>query len=131
MFLIFGLLSFISAIKHKEGEKTLLLKNNVDRFLLGISMSAVNIAQIPFWFIWSTYVIDLKGMERTTFDYNFFTTGCAMGTISGLALYMYGGKALINKVKNGTKKLNYIMAIVFIIAAVAQAYRMIYGASLK
>jgi threonine/homoserine/homoserine lactone efflux protein len=58
MFLIFGVISFISAIRHKEGEKILLLKNNIDRFFLGISMSVVNIAQIPFWFIWSAYVID-------------------------------------------------------------------------
>jgi threonine/homoserine/homoserine lactone efflux protein len=131
MFLVFSVLSFISAIKHKEGDKPLLLKNKVNRFFLGISMSAVNVAQIPFWFIWSTYVVDLKGMNRTTIDYNFFTLGCGIGTISGLALYMYGGKAIIDKVKNGARILSIIMAIVFIIAAIVQAYRMIYGNTLK
>jgi threonine/homoserine/homoserine lactone efflux protein len=131
MFLVFCVLSFISAIKHKEGNKPLLLKNNINRFFLGISMSSVNIAQIPFWFIWSSYVVDLGGMDRTTIDYNFFTLGCGIGTISGLALYMYGGKAIINKVKNGTRILSIIMGIVFIIAALVQAYRMIFGNSLK
>ena len=62
-------------------------------------MSAVNAAQIPFWFIWSTYVIDLKGMNRTEIDYNIFTIGSGIGTITGLALYIYGGYALIKKVK--------------------------------
>lgn len=131
MFLVFCVLSFISAIKHKEGNKPLLLKNNLNRFFLGISMSSVNIAQIPFWFIWSSYVVDLGGLDRTTIDYNFFTLGCGIGTISGLALYMYGGKAIINKVKNGTRILSIIMGIVFIIAALVQAYRMIFGNSLK
>jgi hypothetical protein len=131
MFLVFCVLSFVSAIKHKEGNKPLLLKNNINRFFLGISMSSVNIAQIPFWFIWSSYVVDLGGMDRTTIDYNFFTLGCGIGTISGLALYMYGGKAIINKVKNGTRILSIIMGIVFIIAALVQAYRMIFGNSLK
>jgi threonine/homoserine/homoserine lactone efflux protein len=131
MFLVFCVLSFVSAIKHKEGNKPLLLKNNINRFFLGISMSSVNIAQIPFWFIWSSYVVDLGGLDRTTIDYNFFTLGCGIGTISGLALYMYGGKAIINKVKNGTRILSIIMGIVFIIAALVQAYRMIFGNSLK
>ena len=131
MFLVFSVLAFVSAMKQKEGEKPLLLKNNINRFFLGISMSAVNIAQIPFWFIWSTYVIELGGMNRDAIDYNFFTLGCGVGTISGLALYMYGGKAIINKVKNGTKKLNLIMGVVFIIAAIAQAWRMIYGKGLN
>ena len=131
MFLVFCVLSFVSAIKHKEGNKPLLLKNNLNRFFLGISMSSVNIAQIPFWFIWSSYVVDLGGLDRTTIDYNFFTLGCGIGTISGLALYMYGGKAIINKVKNGTRILSIIMGIVFIIAALVQAYRMIFGNSLK
>ena len=131
MFFIFSVLSFISAIKHKEGEKPLVLKNNINRFFLGMSMSALNVAQIPFWFIWSTYVVDLNVMYRTTIDYNFFSLGCGAGTISGLALYMYGGKAIINKVKNGARILSIIMGIVFIIAGLIQAYRMVHGNSLK
>lgn len=125
LFLTLGVLSFITAIKQKQNDKALLLKNNLHRFWLGVSMSAVNAAQIPFWFIWSTYVIDLKGMNRTIFDYNFFTIGCGIGTLSGLALYIYGGHALITRIKNGTKKLNIFMGIIFIIAALAQAYRML------
>ena len=124
IFLVFAILSVVSAIKNKQGEKALLLKNNLNRFLLGASMSSVNIAQIPFWFIWSTYVIDLGGMRRTFLDYTFFTVGCSLGTISGLALYMYGGKALIARAKNGNQKLNYIIAIIFIIATIVQVYRM-------
>ncbi len=131
LFLVLGVVSFLSAIKQKSNEKGLLLRNNLDRFWLGITMSAANAAQIPFWFIWSTYVIDLKGMERTDFDYNLFTIGSGIGTISGLALYMYGGKILVEKIKDGTKKLNIIMGIIFIIAAIAQSCRMFAGNSFK
>ena len=131
LFLVLGVVSFVSAIKQKKNEKGLLLRNNLDRFLLGITMSAANAAQIPFWFIWSTYVIDLKGMERTNLDYNLFTIGSGVGTISGLALYMYGGKILVEKIKDGTKKLNIIMGIIFIIAAIAQSFRMFAGNGFK
>lgn len=125
LFLALCVLSIISALKHKPNQKTLLLRNNIDRFYLGITMSAMNPAQIPFWFLWSTYVIDMGGMSKSTFDYNLFTIGSGVGTITGLALYMYGGTAIINKIKDGSKKLNYIMAIVFLIAAIAQTFRMI------
>jgi len=131
LFLILGIISFLSAIKQKEGEKPPLLKNKVDRFLLGISMSAINVAQIPFWFIWSTYVIDLGGINKTSNDFNLFTIGCGIGTITGLALYIYGGYNLVTRLKDGKNKLNIIMGIVFIIAALAQAYRMILNNTLK
>jgi threonine/homoserine/homoserine lactone efflux protein len=131
LFLVLSVVSFVSAYKHKEGKKTLILDNKLSRFFLGITMSAANAAQIPFWFIWSTYVINLNGMQRNSSDYNLFTVGAGMGTIAGLALYMYGGKFLINKTKNGSKKLSIVMGIIFIIAAIAQCYRMILGNTIK
>lgn len=131
LFLGLGIVSFRAAFKQKEGEKPPLLKNNLDRFWLGISMSAMNVAQIPFWFVWGTYVIDLGGISKTNVDYNLFTIGSAIGTITGLALYIYGGHALVTKLKNGKKKLSIIMGVVFVIAALAQAYRMIFSKGLK
>ncbi|CAF3857877.1 unnamed protein product [Rotaria sp. Silwood1] len=97
LFLVLSVISFVSAYKHKEGKKTLILNNKLSRFFLGITMSAANAAQIPFWFIWGTYIIDLNGMQRNSSNYNLFTIGAGMGTIAGLALYMYGGKFLITE----------------------------------
>jgi threonine/homoserine/homoserine lactone efflux protein len=127
LFFVLSVLSFVSAIRHKPNQKALLLRNNIDRFYLGLTMSAMNPAQIPFWFIWSTYVIELGGMNKSTFDYNLFTVGSGIGTMAGLILYMYGGVAIVKKMKDGTKKLNIIMCIIFLIAAFAQAYRIIFG----
>lgn len=125
VFLILGSVSFITAYKQQKEKKALLLDNNINRFLLGLSMSALNPAQIPFWFIWSSYLIDNKVLHSNFTEFNFFTIGCGTGTISGLAFYMYGGNWLITKMKTSNKTLNIIMGVIFIIAALAQLYRMI------
>lgn len=126
VFLVLGTLSFIAAQKQSENKKALLLNNKLDRFLLGASMSALNPAQIPFWFIWSSYLMQIKVLQQEFSEYNFFTIGCGIGTIIGLVVYMYGGNWLITKMKTSNKTLNTVMGIIFIIAAIAQLYRMLF-----
>jgi len=125
-FLSLGVASFISAAKQKEDKKALLLNNKLNRFFLGITMSALNPAQIPFWFIWSSYVMDLHLLNSSTIEFNLFTLGCGIGTISGLALYMYGGNYLITKMNASTKTMNKIMGVIFFIAGIAQLWRMLF-----
>lgn len=127
VFLILGTMSFITARKQQTEKKALLLDNNLHRFLLGLSMSALNPAQIPFWFIWSSYLLDNHVLVSNFIEFNIFTVGCGTGTISGLALYMYGGNWLITKMNTSTKTLNMVMGGIFVIAALAQLYRMLWG----
>lgn len=127
VFLILGIISFITARKQHAEKKALLLNNKLNRFFLGLSMSALNPAQVPFWFIWSSYLIDNKVLATNFTEFNLFTAGCGTGTISGLALYMYGGNWLITKMNTSTKTLNSIMGAIFVVAALAQLYRMLWG----
>ena len=127
VFLVLGVLSFLAARKQNATHKALLLDNRLNRFFLGVSMSALNPAQVPFWFIWSSYLLDLQVLHPGFGEYNLFTLGCGLGTISGLALYMYGGNWLITKMKTSNRTLNTVMGIIFVIAALAQLYRMLYG----
>lgn len=126
-FLGFGVYSFVAALKINGEKKTPLLNNSINRFWLGITMSALNPAQIPFWFIWSSYLINLKLLHSNTFEFNLFTIGCGTGTISGLALYMYGGNWLVTKLNASNKALDIVMGIIFMIAAIIQMYRMLWG----
>jgi len=126
LFLVLGIAAFIAARKQKQKDsKGLLLKSNMNRFLLGLTISAVNPAQIPFWFIWSTYLVEHNILEPTMSHYNAFTIGAGMGTIAGEALYIHGGKWVIQKLKASNRKINYFMAIVFIATALIQLYKMI------
>jgi len=127
LFLTLGILSLVVARKQVKEKKGLLLNNKLNRFVLGVSVSAVNPAQLPFWFIWSTNMIN-SGILKTTFaDFNFFTTGAAVGSLAGLGVYIYGGRWLISKMKASNKQLNTFMGIVFILAALLQLYNMFFN----
>jgi threonine/homoserine/homoserine lactone efflux protein len=123
VFLILGALSFIAASRQHQDKKALLLNNRLNRFWLGLSMSTLNPAQIPFWFIWSSYFLDIKLLHSGVAEFNVFTFGAGTGTMSGLVAYMYGGNWLIAKMRTSNKTLNKAMGVIFIIAALAQLYR--------
>jgi threonine/homoserine/homoserine lactone efflux protein len=126
VFLALGILSLRMARKQSPEKKGLLLNNKMNRFFLGVSVSAINPAQIPFWFIWSTNLIN-SGILKTHFThYNLFTGGAAIGSIAGLAVYIYGGKWVIEKMKASNKQLNTFMGIVFILVALYQLYMMLF-----
>ena len=126
LFLFLGLLSFIVAKKEQAAKKSLILDNKLHRFFLGLVMSALNPIQIPFWFLWTSTMIQSKVLSVTDNAYNMFTVGAGVGTIGGLALYIHGGNWLVKKHNTSNKTLNQVMGIIFIITALIQLYRMIY-----
>ena len=90
-------------------------------------MSALNPAQIPFWFIWSGYFLNQGWLTPGFCAFNLFTLGSGTGyTWRTDAVYMYGGNWLVNKMKTSNRTLNKIMGIIFIVAAIAQLYRLIW-----
>jgi threonine/homoserine/homoserine lactone efflux protein len=126
-FLILGVRSFITARYQGVAQKALLLNNRLDRFFLGITMSALNPAQIPFWIIWTAYFLNLGWLKPEFTYFNFFTVGSGAGTMGGLIVYMYAGNWLVTKMNTSNRTLNEIMGIVFILAAVIQIYRILKG----
>lgn len=127
VFLLVGIATIVFALRNKTARKPLVLSNNLDRFLLGLSMSALNPIQIPFWFAWSTFFIERGWMSATPLDNNIFSIGCGLGTLAGLALYMYGGHWLVTKLHASQRTLNLIMGGVFLFAAAALAYKQFAG----
>jgi len=126
MFIGLGIMAFVIARKQTTAKKGMLLNNKMDRFLLGVVVSGINPAQIPFWFIWSTQLINSKALEPTTSQFNLFTAGAGLGSLAGLAVYIHGGKWIIEKLKTSNKKLNIFMGIVFILAGLFQLYNMLF-----
>jgi len=122
-FLALGILSFVSARRQDPDKKALLLNNHLDRFILGISLSVLNPAQIPFWFIWSGYFLNQGWLPAGFTYFNLFTLGSGLGTVGGLAVYMYGGKGLVMKMKTSNQTLNKMMGIIFILAALILVYQ--------
>lgn len=130
VFLALGILSLRMARKQSPDKKGLLLNNKMNRLFLGVTVSAVNTAQIPFWFIWSTSLIKSGVLETNFIDYNLFTGGAAIGSVAGLAVYIYGGTWVIEKMKASNKQLNTFMGIVFILVALYHLYMMLFSPSM-
>ena len=125
VFVGLGVLAFVIARKQTSAKKGLLLNNKMNRFLLGLVVSGLNPAQIPFWFLWSTQLLNSKVLMPTTSDFNIFTAGAGLGSIAGLAVYIHGGKWLISKLKTSNRGLNVFMGVVFILAGLFQLFNML------
>lgn len=126
MFLVLGVLAFRVAQKQGKEEKALLLNNQLNRFALGITMSALNPIQIPFWFLWTSTFIQSRVVPVDAISFNLFTVGAGVGTLSGLAVYIHGGNWLVTNMKTSNQTLNKIMGIIFFITALIHLYRMIW-----
>jgi len=126
VFIVLGILAFIVARKQTSGKKGLLLNNKMNRFLLGVVVSGINPAQIPFWFLWSTQLLNSKVLMPTTTEFNIFTAGAGLGSLAGLAVYIHGGKWIITRLKASNRALNIFMGIVFILAGLLQLYNMLF-----
>ena len=125
LFIALGILAFIIARRQTSAKKGLLINNRMNRFLLGMVVSGLNPAQVPFWFLWSTQLLDSKVLLPTTAQFNIFTVGAGLGSLAGLAVYIHGGKWLITKLKASNRRLNIFMGIVFILAGLFQLYNML------
>lgn len=130
LFLFLGVFTILSANKKQE-KKALLLDNKLNRFALGVTMSAVNPIQIPFWFTWSVALIKSGGLLPQNPFYNAFTIGAGLGTLTGLGVYIHAGKWLIKKLNAGQSAVNKFMGAVFILTALIQLYKVVISPLIK
>lgn len=117
--------SFIAATKGSGTAKNVILQNNMHRFLLGMFMCAINPVQIPFWFGWSTVLFSKKILEPRQSHYNIYIIGIGLGTLAGNAVFIFGGKWLVQRIANSQQYLNWVIGGIFAITAVIQAIKMI------
>jgi threonine/homoserine/homoserine lactone efflux protein len=125
LFIILAISSFLAARKKAGEKKNILLNNKMNRFWLGFTMSAINPVQIPFWFLWSTILLSNKILLPTTIDFNMYTVGIGIGTLMGFAVFIYGGRWLVQRLKASHRGINLFVAVVFIVSAVIQLLRVL------
>jgi threonine/homoserine/homoserine lactone efflux protein len=94
-------------------------------FIRGVFFCAVNPVQIPFWFLWSSYLISNKKLQPITLEYNWYCLGIGLGTLAGQSLYMFGGKYIAEKFGAKQKEISYFVAAVFFITALFNLYKLL------
>ncbi len=117
--------SFIAAAKSGGHAKNVLLQNNMNRFLLGMFMCAVNPVQIPFWFGWSTVLFTKKVLQPVKAQYNSFIVGIGIGTFAGNCVFIFGGQWIFQHISNSQDYINWIIGGIFTITAIIQLIKML------
>lgn len=109
--------SFIAATNSNPQAKNAFLNNNLNRFLLGVIMCALNPVQIPFWFGWSAVLFTKKILEPKAGQYNTYIIGIGLGTLAGNCVFIFGGKWAAQKIANSEAYLNWVIGGIFAVTA--------------
>lgn len=114
-----------SAASHHHEEKNLILNNTINRFLLGMFLSAINPIQIPFWFGWSTILFDKKVLKPKNSYYNIYIIGIGLGSLFGNFIFIFGGQYIVAKLNANMNILNWVIGGIFALTAVIQLIKIL------
>ena len=104
--------SFAAAM-HSHHAKNVILHNNINRFLLGVMLSAISPMQIPFWFGWSTVLFTKNILQPKNSYYNIYIIGIGLGTLFGNFVFIFGGKWIVEKLNGNQNLMNWIIGGIF------------------
>lgn len=116
--------NFIAAASPNT-QKNVILSHTIHRFWLGAAMSAVNPAQIPFWFGWSTALFTKKLLYPRNDHYNVYIAGIGLGTFLGNAVFIFGGQLIVNRLNANQGLISWIIGAVFACTAIIMVWRML------
>ncbi len=122
--LALAIASFYAAA-NPSNSKNVILNSNLPSYLLGITMSAINPVQIPFWFGWSTVLFTKNILQPKPSYYNFYIIGIGIGTLLGNCVFIFGGRLIAGNIQNNQSTLNYIIGAIFTVTALIQLWRIL------
>lgn len=108
--------SFVAASQPNEA-KNVMLDNNINRFFLGLMMSAVSPMQIPFWFGWSAVLFSKNILQAKNSFYNLYIVGIGLGTLLGNCVFIFGGKWIVQELNGNQNLVNWIIGGIFAVTA--------------
>jgi threonine/homoserine/homoserine lactone efflux protein len=124
LFMAFG--CFYSLL-YPSKSGNVILEGNVNRFILGFSLSVVDLMPIPFWLLWTTIFISKKRLNANPVDYRWYAFGICIGTLSCQICYMFIGSLLLDTFNAGSNHINVIVGTVLLISASIQLFKKIKG----
>lgn len=129
LFLGLAAYTFFAATKATQAAAFYVKENLFTQFLYGIGLCAINPVQIPFWFLWSIYLITRGKLQPLPVQYNSYCLGIGIGTLIGEGLYIYGGEYLVTTIGANAKSIQYFVGGVFCVTALIQLYGLLLGKS--
>ena len=118
-------ISSLYAAMHPSVHKNVILSSTLNRFFLGLFMSALNPMQIPFWFGWSTVLFTKKVLLPLNSHYNSYIVGIGLGTLLGNCVFIFGGRLIAQKLDANQPMMHWIIGGVFAITALLQLWKIL------
>ena len=97
--LVLAVYSFVAAIR-KTGFSSAMPADIRHPFWSGVLLSAIDPMKIPFWFLWSTFLMTNKVLIMANNYFNFYVVGIAIGSLLGFLIFIYGGTYFIGSIKS-------------------------------
>ena len=125
--LVLAIVNFVAAANAHSSSHNAVVSQHINRFLLGLTMSALNPVQIPFWFGWSTVLFTKKMLEPNNRQYNFYITGIGSGTLIGFSIFIFGGQLFAKALEQNASLVSCIVGGVFAVTALIQLVKILRG----
>ena len=114
--------SFNAAAK-RTGFTSAMPTNIRHPFWSGVLLSGIDPLKIPFWVLWSTFLMTNKILIPQSHYFNFYVVGIGLGSLLGFLIFIYGGNYLIGAIKTQQEIINWVIGGILLITAIIQVYR--------
>lgn len=121
--LALAIFSFIAAIL-RTGFTSAMPANIKHPFWSGVLISGLDPMKVPFWFLWSTFLLGNKILVPQRVFYNYYVAGIGAGSLFGFMIFIYGGNYFIGSIKSNQYIINWIIGSILLITAFIQAVRL-------
>ncbi len=114
LLLYLGIASFYSANSAEVASGPVLLPKIASPMLLGFLLSALNPLQIPFWMLWSKYLLDRRILLHKKSSYAGYMTGIGIGTFFGLVVFMLLGRYIVSHYNEYNKVTHLVLGLIYL-----------------
>jgi hypothetical protein len=106
---------------HKADAGTVPVPHFASPFGAGVWLSAVNLAQWPFWIGWGLYLSRENYVSAKSHAMLLFVASAMAGTFAGMTAFIVGLDGLAGRFENLTRMLALILPLAFLVMALFQA----------
>jgi hypothetical protein len=104
---------------------------SIHPYLLGLTLSTVNIFQIPFWIGWNLIVVSTKRITTTSVLSYFYILGTALGTLAGMTTFILAFQFILSRTGKGMQWMDSLIPLIFLGIAIFQIFKLLFRNNTK